>query len=374
MTGDVCLCNGGTYFNTSQGTCVTLPANSVRDSNDHSKFICNNGYYYSSVAAIKPPEQYASTVIAFSSQWSTGSWNAAQVIGQPNTFSYGDISTAWAPLRVNGNGGSAADEFITVGFTTPVYARAVEIRETCGNGFVRSIELLDQSGTFTTIWSGVDTSQPGSPVDFRVDFDQTNYLVVGVRINTDIDHNSGTWEEIDSIKLIGTTGTEVVVVEESCLPCFGLCTTCTSATSCSTCKGNSALPQEGGVCKCNNSYKYNANASSCEICPSNSVQDPNNAAVCACGSGYSIQSGTCQCNSGTYFKTSTSSCVALPNNSTRDANNHSTFTCNTGYYYSSATDNCPTCPALCTACSNANYCTSCVADTNYDYWAGTCFY
>jgi Ca2+-binding RTX toxin-like protein len=149
-------------------------------------------------------EQYASTVISFSSQWSVGSWGAVQILGEPNTLSYGDLPTSWSPKPANADGYLQADEFITVGFTTPVYASGIEVRETYGNGFVRSIDLLSNQGTYYSVWSGIDTSKPGAPVDFKINFDQTSYLVVGARINVDIDHTSS-WEEIDSVKLIGTT-------------------------------------------------------------------------------------------------------------------------------------------------------------------------
>jgi Ca2+-binding RTX toxin-like protein len=149
-------------------------------------------------------EQYASSVINFSSQFSTTTYSAQQVIGKPNTLTIHN-STSWTASRQNDNGDSTADEFITVGFATPVYASGIEIRETYGNGFVRSVELLDINGIYHNIWSGIDTSIPSSIVDFRIDFAATNYLVVGTRINIDIDQNTATYEEIDSILLSGTT-------------------------------------------------------------------------------------------------------------------------------------------------------------------------
>ncbi|WP_261779654.1 Calx-beta domain-containing protein [Microcystis aeruginosa] len=150
-------------------------------------------------------KQYASSVIAFSSQYSSSSWSAKQALGQPNTFTYGDIVTSWATLPKNADGDINADEFITVGFSNPVYANSIEIRETYGNGFVRSVELLDNQGIYHAVWSGIDPSLPGSPVNFRVNFERTNYLVTGARINVDIDHNLDTWEEIDSIRLFGVS-------------------------------------------------------------------------------------------------------------------------------------------------------------------------
>ncbi len=106
-------------------------------------------------------DQWASALLAFSSQYSPTDWSAAQALGAPNTFAYGDMVTAWAPSSMNGT-----LEHITVGFATPAYATGVTIRETWGNGFVYQVDLLDVNNVLHTIWSGVDPSQPGTPVRF----------------------------------------------------------------------------------------------------------------------------------------------------------------------------------------------------------------
>ncbi|WP_304523565.1 Ig-like domain-containing protein [Cyanobium sp. Copco_Reservoir_LC18] len=162
----------------------------------------------STAQAPQPNDQYASSVIAFSSQYTATQWSAEQALGAPNTFSYGDLPTAWTSRNSNADGDIAADEFLTVGFSDPTNATGIEIRQTWGNGFVRSIELLDTNGMYRTVWSGTDTSQPGSPADFRVNFPQTAYAVVGARINVDTDHNRNTWEEIDSVKLLGVSASQ----------------------------------------------------------------------------------------------------------------------------------------------------------------------
>jgi Ca2+-binding RTX toxin-like protein len=156
-------------------------------------------------AAIGFTAQYASSVIAFSSQYSATDYSTQQTIGRPNTFGYGDLASAWAASRRNDNNDITADEFITVGFATPVYADSIEIRESWGNGFVRSVELLDANGIYHSVWSGNDTSAQGSVVDFRIGFSPTNYLVTGARINIDIDNSTTTYEEIDSVLLSGYT-------------------------------------------------------------------------------------------------------------------------------------------------------------------------
>lgn len=143
-------------------------------------------------------DQYANSVIDFSSEYSTGPWSSMQTLGPPDTFAYGDIHTAWAPRSQNGT-----TEFLTVGFSSPVFANGVTIRETFGNGFVYQVDVRDTSGVFHTAWNGVDPSLPGAPVDFLVTFPQTPFLVDAVRIHVDTDHDLFAWEEVDAITLHG---------------------------------------------------------------------------------------------------------------------------------------------------------------------------
>jgi RHS repeat-associated protein len=150
--------------------------------------------------------QWASSVLGFSSQFSGGSWAASQALGQPNTPNYGDNGTAWAPGPENGT-----HEFITLGYATPVHASGVTVVETDGNGFVTQIDLLDTNNVLHTVFSGADPSQPGAPVNFTVGFAPTPYLVQGVKIYTDTNHNLSTWEEIDAVALHSPTQVPVTV-------------------------------------------------------------------------------------------------------------------------------------------------------------------
>src|SRR5262249_47310903 len=92
--------------------------------------------------------------------------------------------------------------FLQLDYDTPVYATGVVIRETLGNGFVNQIDVVDTTGALHTVWTGVDPSQPGVPVDYTVTWAQTAYLVKGVKIYIDTDHTTG-WEEIDAVRLYG---------------------------------------------------------------------------------------------------------------------------------------------------------------------------
>lgn len=144
--------------------------------------------------------QWADAVLEFSSQWSDTEWSARQVLGEPDTFGYGEFETAWAASSINGT-----IEFLTVAFDNPVLATAAMVRETYGNGFVTKIEVLDLMDQYHQVWTGVDPSQPGTPVEFEVTFPVTQFLVQGLKITIDTDHNLDSWEEIDAIRLKGKT-------------------------------------------------------------------------------------------------------------------------------------------------------------------------
>jgi hypothetical protein len=173
--------------------------------------------FATSAAQAAPILQYASTVINFSSQYNGTSWAAAQVLGAPNRPTYGDIAGAWAPLAMNGT-----LEFISVGYDTAVYASGATIREVYGNGFVYQVDVIDTLGALHTVWSGVDASAPGTPVDFALTWNTTSYLVKGLKVYTDTNHNMGAWEEIDSIQLAGSATPDANVPEPASIGLLGL--------------------------------------------------------------------------------------------------------------------------------------------------------
>jgi hypothetical protein len=155
--------------------------------------------------------QWASSVRDFSSEWSTTAWSAEQALGAPDTFAYGDIVTAWAPLPIN-----ESEEYLELGFTTPVYATGLIVRETYGNGFLTQVDLIDTSDGYHTIWTGTDSTQPGAPRDFRLTFSATSYLVKGVKLYVDTDHDLDAWEEIDAVRILRAgTNTAPVATDDS---------------------------------------------------------------------------------------------------------------------------------------------------------------
>jgi hypothetical protein len=166
-------------------------------SSPHIVRACVLGAILAGSSAANALDQYASSVIDFSTQWSAGSWSAAQALGAPDTFGYGDIATAWAPANRDGT-----LEFLSLGFDTPVLASGAVIRETSGNGFIYQIDAIDTGGIAHTIWSGTDDSLPGTPADFSVGWAQTAFAVNGLKLYVDTSH-SAEWEEIDAVTLQG---------------------------------------------------------------------------------------------------------------------------------------------------------------------------
>lgn len=168
-------------------------------------------------AQASPVLQYASSVIAYSSQFNNSSWAATQALGAPDRPTYGDLPGAWAPGPQNGS-----LEFISVGFDTAVYANGAVIREVFGNGFVYQVDVIDTLGGLHTVWTGLDTSAPGTPVEFSPTWAMTSYLVQGLKVYTNTDHDLRAWEEIDSIALAGDLVPPTDVPEPATLGLLGL--------------------------------------------------------------------------------------------------------------------------------------------------------
>jgi len=124
----------------------------------------------SASALVAQVDQYANTVLGYSSTYAQWAWErgntstmvytAEQALGAPNVFAYGENSLAWAPYPMDGT-----LEYISLGFVNPVYANGVIIRETLGNGFVYQIDLLDTAGNWHTVWAGIDPTPHVTPTD-----------------------------------------------------------------------------------------------------------------------------------------------------------------------------------------------------------------
>lgn len=147
--------------------------------------------------------QWASAVLGYSSQWSSSSWSAAQALGAPNTWAYGDISTSWAPCCSSGT------HSLSLAFPVPVLSEGCVVRETYSCPFVQQISAIDVYGVAHVVW----TAGPGSsdaavanmPSNSYFTWPRTSFLTRGLAI---LVSNSGSWEEVDAMGLIGEVSTE----------------------------------------------------------------------------------------------------------------------------------------------------------------------
>jgi RHS repeat-associated protein len=170
-------------------------------------------------------------ITASNNEWNYSGydWSARQALGYQNTAAEDDLHSAWAALPMNGptdEDGNVirgeAPQVLKVGFDfgndaggnpiTGVHALGVVIRESNGNGFVRSVAVIHSGGSETTVWAGpmFDDTKSGAVRDFLIPFNlqQFNYYdIQGVSITVDANHDLSTWEEIDAVRLITDTPT-----------------------------------------------------------------------------------------------------------------------------------------------------------------------
>ena len=91
--------------------------------------------------------EWASRVVAMSSQYSPSSWSAQQVLGPPDVYpGYGDNAKAWASLDAD-----AGNEFIEVAFPRPTSMRELRIYETLNPGAIASVDATTVSGKHVTM-------------------------------------------------------------------------------------------------------------------------------------------------------------------------------------------------------------------------------
>ena len=150
--------------------------------------------------------QFAASAIA-SSEYSDTDWSAMQATGAPNTAGCGDTETAWAPSGSSPFGAQnfgVNSEWLEVSFAAPVYGTGLTIYETYNSGFIYQVDLIDTGNTYHTILTAPpendDTPCPG---EFTLAFSETGYLVVGIKIYTQIVG----YEEIDAVMLGGKAPT-----------------------------------------------------------------------------------------------------------------------------------------------------------------------
>lgn len=139
-----------------------------------------------------------------STEYSSPSWAAIQVIGEPNVFQCGDNAKAWASSSNDGV------EWIDVFYSTPVYAKKVLIVESYNPGHISKVELIDMNGTLHEVFNQPPSLANECPFSLQINFDQTNYFVNGVRVTLDLSVLKD-WNEIDAIQLVGMVDPDSII-------------------------------------------------------------------------------------------------------------------------------------------------------------------
>jgi hypothetical protein len=127
-------------------------------------------------------------------------YGAIQATGAPNVPQYSDHPDSWTPK----SGDSPMPEWIVLDYATPVHATGVKVRQSAAPGVISKIELIDDGGTASVVWEGVDNvAYPKDTIAWFVrDFPRTDYLVKRVRL-TLLTNRVWGWNEIDAVQLTG---------------------------------------------------------------------------------------------------------------------------------------------------------------------------
>ncbi len=147
-------------------------------------------------------QRFASSVIAFSSQYSADEWSAARALGAPDLFpTYMHDRRAWASLTPD-----APREFIALGFTGALPANYIDIFETYNPGAIDTVYVRNAlTNNYVIVYTATAGPKGDTARMLHITFPATLYPVNGVRIAMNSAAVPG-WSEIDAVRL-GYTAT-----------------------------------------------------------------------------------------------------------------------------------------------------------------------
>ncbi|MBI4945908.1 MAG: hypothetical protein HY840_05850 [Bacteroidetes bacterium] len=142
-------------------------------------------------------QQYASSVIAYSTQYGAGpNYWAIQATGAPNVATYSDNVNAWVSATANGQ-----REYLVLGFTTPQPVSTIKIYQTYAPGAIDTVYLRNAStGVWTSVYTA--TASAGAPVItiLTINIATTAYNVDAIRIAINSPAVAN-WNEIDAVSV-----------------------------------------------------------------------------------------------------------------------------------------------------------------------------
>lgn len=123
-------------------------------------------------------------------------WGIEQLFGPPDTKSFGDQRTAWAPQTQDGQ-----QEWIVAHFENEVTPKEIHIHETYNPGAVTKVSIFTALGNEVVVWQGKDPTPVGSGGGVSKIPLNTIWPTKKVKIYIDSPAVAG-WNEIDAIGLV----------------------------------------------------------------------------------------------------------------------------------------------------------------------------
>ena len=93
-------------------------------------------------------------------------------------------------------------ETLELTFDTPVFATQVNIHQNHQPGFVTKVEVIDERGQTTAVYTGTAELASTCPYVSEISFEPILYRVVGVKLTID-QRRDANWCEIDAVELVG---------------------------------------------------------------------------------------------------------------------------------------------------------------------------
>ncbi len=145
--------------------------------------------------------QWASGAKA-SSQYREDRWAPEQMTGRPDVYpKYGDYDTAWVASTSNGG-----EEWVDLFYDEAVYAKRIDVYETCNPGAIVKAEIIDETGRPHVVWVGRAQVAPEESRIFSIDNINVDMPTRHVRLVLQTDQVPG-WNEIDAVCLVGSRTT-----------------------------------------------------------------------------------------------------------------------------------------------------------------------